>query len=238
VCEADATIAWVSETVELLLGHRPCDLVGTRLQDLYACEDRAYSEQGFAIIRAQPHVDPLEFRFIPRTAMVRHADGHYVTVESHATPCLSAPGINAILIEWHLVADRRRLLRAIDTVAQNRPLQETQTAVVDLLESLLPGVQVQVVAVQPGGWVSVYSGGRPVDHLRRLLPAPDSAQWNVPWVRLKPPVGDGRPDPPGPRYRCGAVAGRGWGPARFGDHGGSRAGRNRADGSYGAREPA
>jgi diguanylate cyclase (GGDEF)-like protein/PAS domain S-box-containing protein len=185
LCVADGTVAWASDSVEWLLGHRPADLVGTHFQDLYSPEDREYSEQGFATIRANASVHPRVFMFLPRTAQVRHADGRYVTVESHPTPILHDPAVDAILMEWHLVADRRLLLSAIDAVANNRPLQETVTAVTDLFESLLPAVELEVLARDGDAWHPV---GPPrhriVDDVIQRLPGLEDPRWGQSWVPI------------------------------------------------------
>ena len=188
----------MSDTIERLLGYRVADLVGSHFQDLYAPADREYSEQGFATIRANPAVNPLGFLFLPRTAQVRHADGHLVTVESHATPLVHDPSINAILMEWHLVADRRLLLEAIDAVANSRPLHETQSAIAVLIESLLPGVTVDVLAAQGGKWLPTCPPRHaPLSELGHRLPEPGDPCWLLPWV----PLGD--------RPCCAAWAGPG-----------------------------
>jgi len=189
LCEQDGTIAWVSDTVRRLLGHQPRDLVGTHFQDLYAEEDREYSERGFATVRANRHLDPEEFGFIPRTARVRHADGRLVTVESHATPCLHDPAIDGVLMEWNLITDRRLLRRAIDAVARNRPLPETQIAIVDLVESLVPGIEAEVLASRDGVWAPIGDPRRrKLDEVLTALPdAADPALADV-WLSL-----DGEP---------------------------------------------
>jgi diguanylate cyclase (GGDEF)-like protein/PAS domain S-box-containing protein len=187
VCESDGTIAWVSDSVEALLGYRPGDLVGTHFQNLYAPADRPYSERGFATIRANPGVHPKVFMFLPRTAQVRHADGRYVTVESHPTPILHDPTVNAVLMEWHLVADRRLLLAAIDAVANSRPLEETTMAVADLFESLLPRVDLEVLARDGRGWRTVgCPRHRDAQLLAPDLPDLDHVTWHEPWA----PVSD------------------------------------------------
>jgi diguanylate cyclase (GGDEF)-like protein len=90
-------------------------------------------------------------------------------------------------MEWHLVADRRLLLAAIDAVANSRPLEETTTAVADLFESLLPRVDLEVLARDGRGWRTV---GRPRHRDAQLLapdlPDLDHATWHEPWA----PVSD------------------------------------------------
>ena len=185
LCEEDGTVAWASPSVRRLLGHDPQDLAGTHFQDLYADEDREYSERGFATVRANRHLNPETFGFIPRVARVRHADGHLVTVESHATPCLHLPDVDGVLMEWHLITDRRLLRRAIDAIARNRPLAETQDAILDLLESLVPKIEVEVLACPAGAWTPTGVPRRhALDALIPDLPVVTDSVWDDVWVSL------------------------------------------------------
>jgi len=68
VADPDGDFAWVSPSVETVLGWRPEDLIGTPVIDLLAEEDRDVRERGRQVVFAEGRrFAPVEVRFLART---------------------------------------------------------------------------------------------------------------------------------------------------------------------------
>jgi PAS domain S-box-containing protein len=92
ILDADATIRYVSPSIERILGYKPEQLVGQNWFQYVHPDDAAQALPGFGQTTQQPGV-------VQRNALrVRHADGSWVKVEEVGSNLLHYPGVHGWIL--------------------------------------------------------------------------------------------------------------------------------------------
>ncbi|AGB03897.1 PAS domain S-box protein [Methanoregula formicica] len=107
----DGLISYTTPSTKRILGYNPADLVGKDPFEYLHPDDREPVRKALAEAMQERHQHtPTEYR-------IRHADGHYVSVEAVANNLLDVPEINGIVITVRPISDR---MRAEVEIAQSR----------------------------------------------------------------------------------------------------------------------
>jgi len=101
ILDADATIRYVSPSIERILGYKPEQLVGQNWFHYIHPEDAATVQPAFDSARQQPGATR-------RNAMrFRHADGSWVRVEGTGSNLLHYPGVNGWIVNARDIGSMR-----------------------------------------------------------------------------------------------------------------------------------
>jgi PAS domain S-box-containing protein len=101
ILDADATIRYVSPSIEPILGYKPEQLIGKNWFQYIHPDDAATVQPAFDSARQQPGATR-------RNAMrFRHADGSWVKVEGIGSNLLHYPGVTGWIVNANLGAGRR-----------------------------------------------------------------------------------------------------------------------------------
>ncbi len=107
IVEADATVRYVSPSIECMLGYLPHERVGRSCFDLLHPDDLPRAKSTFAeALRRPGHTLVLGVR-------IRHRDGSWRQVEVTGTNLLDDETISGIVINWRDVTDHRRAEKAL-----------------------------------------------------------------------------------------------------------------------------
>jgi len=107
----DGLISYTTPSTKRILGYDPSDLVGKDPFEYLHPDDREPVRRALAEAMQEGHQhSPTEYR-------IRHADGHYVSVEALANNLLDVPEINGIVITIRPISDRKRVE---EEIAQSR----------------------------------------------------------------------------------------------------------------------
>jgi PAS domain S-box-containing protein len=103
VLARDATVEYVSPSVSAIFGYAPSELIGERLLDYIASEDRAQLEPALARLTAggAEVTESFEFR-------IRHRDGSMLYAECLIANLLSNPAVRGIVVNLRDATERRR----------------------------------------------------------------------------------------------------------------------------------
>lgn len=107
----DGRISYTTPSTKRILGYDPSDLVGMDPFEYLHPDDREPIRRALAEAMQEGHQHtPTEYR-------IRHADGHYVSVEALANNLLDVPEINGVVITVRPISDRKRVE---EEIAQSR----------------------------------------------------------------------------------------------------------------------
>jgi PAS domain S-box-containing protein len=105
----DATVRYVSPSIEAIFGYEPATLIGEPLLDYVDTSDRERLQPALAALTAGGSETSEAFGF-----RMRHRDGRLLHAECLAANCLSDPAVNGIVVNLRDVTERNR---AADEVA-------------------------------------------------------------------------------------------------------------------------
>ena len=107
ILESDATIRYVSPSVERMLGYQPEDLVGRCAFDFIHPDDLPKVMDVFAEgIQTPGAIRSVEYRF-------RHRDGSWRSLESTGSNLLDSPGVMGVVVNSRDVTERKRAEEAL-----------------------------------------------------------------------------------------------------------------------------
>jgi PAS domain S-box-containing protein len=97
---ADATIRYISPSVERVLGYKPEKIVGTKTYEIVHPNDIPLLKEALQrVLRAPNNTERVEVR-------VRHADGSWHVLEFLYRNLLDNPAVNCIIVNAHDITDR------------------------------------------------------------------------------------------------------------------------------------
>jgi PAS domain S-box-containing protein len=107
IIDKNGLIVYSSPSTRRITGYDPAGVIGRRPTDFMHPDDRerVKAALGEVVDRTNPGI-PTEFR-------IRHADGHYVDVESVALNLLDIPSVNGIVTTTRPIAERRKAEQAL-----------------------------------------------------------------------------------------------------------------------------
>ena len=98
----DGLISYTTPSTKKILGYDPSEIVGKEPFEYLHPDDREPARRALAEAMQEGHQHtPTEYR-------IRHADGHYVSVEAVANNLLDVPEINGIVVTVRPIGDRKR----------------------------------------------------------------------------------------------------------------------------------
>jgi PAS domain S-box-containing protein len=120
--DREGTITYVSPSTTRWLGYQPSDLVGRPTFDVVHPDDRERIAEIFADLVSRPgHSVTTEYRLLL-------ADGTWRWVEGTGTNSLDEPDLNAIVLNYHDITDRKRAEDALrEKESQYRSIFEAST---------------------------------------------------------------------------------------------------------------
>ncbi|MGC8498379.1 MAG: PAS domain S-box protein [Acidimicrobiales bacterium] len=166
--DAHGTFAWMSPSVELVLGWRPDDLLGRPLTDLNVAADRATHEHAHATVLRGDSVLPFESRF-------RVADGTLRWLRAHYRPLRHEGQITGVVVALQDLDAAVRARRAAAALASGNAIlvrAVTEEALLaDLCQNLVDTTGYALAwygrpVVAPGSPVSVVASSK---HLREYV---------------------------------------------------------------------
>ena len=116
ILDPDGTWCYVSPPVERLLGHRPDELIGHRLEALVHPDEISQTRRFFAAATADPP-STLEVEL-----RLRHRDGSWHWFELRGTNLLDDPGVAGIVVNARDVTERKALEAQLARLAATDPL--------------------------------------------------------------------------------------------------------------------
>lgn len=164
ILDLQGKFLFISPSITRILGYTESELVGRNAFDYLHPDDHDSVFQEFMRLAASSTiVIAPEFRF-------RHADGHYVDLESIGNNLLNDPSIKGIVINSRDVTERKRAESAF--ALERERLNVTLQSIADGVISM--GVELDVtfmnrVAEALTGWNQENARGRPIDEILTLL---------------------------------------------------------------------
>ena len=104
---ADGTLLWVTPSMTRILDHNPEDFLGRNMFEIMHPEDKGWAYDLF--LRLAREAGSREHR----SFRLRHADGTWRWVEAVITNMLDEPGVNAIVVNYRDVTDRKNAEQAL-----------------------------------------------------------------------------------------------------------------------------
>jgi diguanylate cyclase (GGDEF)-like protein/PAS domain S-box-containing protein len=128
ICDTDTTIRYANPALKALLGYRPVQLIGQRLETLLAAADRARLRSALA------SSGEADVPAAPLLLTLRHADGSWRWIEATLRDLRARPAVAGIVLNCLDVSEREHARRELDRVAQRLEvaLEASQVALWDL----------------------------------------------------------------------------------------------------------
>lgn len=139
--EADGTIAYVSRSVERLLGYQQTLLLGRDISSYIHPDDLDMAASMLAAARENPRSgpEPGADEDISGEYRLRHADGHWIPFEFTRSDLLADPDVAGVLVLGRPVVARHSLEQALGVLAFDSEGNDTLRHLLDYLEVRLPG---------------------------------------------------------------------------------------------------
>jgi PAS domain S-box-containing protein len=108
---ADGTLLWESPSVDNTLGYTPNQFVGHNIFELMHPDDQAWTSNMYAqVVQSPGNIQEGVFRLL-------HADGTWRWIECAATNLLEEPGVQAIVINYRDITERKHAEEEIARMA-------------------------------------------------------------------------------------------------------------------------
>jgi PAS domain S-box-containing protein len=126
---ADGTLLWESPSVHSTLGYAPNQFMGENIFGLMHPDDQARTSNMYAqVVQAPGSIQDGEFRLL-------HADGSWRWIECSATNLLHEPSVQAIVINYRDITERKRAAKALEqSETKYRRMVETTNEGVIILD--------------------------------------------------------------------------------------------------------
>jgi len=120
----DGTLLYVSPSIEQMLGYQPIDLVGDSAINYANTDDITLVDLQFTqLLQTSGAILSTQLR-------VRHKDGSWRWIELSGTNLLSEPGVNAVVVNFHDITERKRSEEKIhDQLERLNALHEIDQAI-------------------------------------------------------------------------------------------------------------
>jgi PAS domain S-box-containing protein len=122
---SNGLLAYISPSTPRIVGYEQSDVIGKDPLDYVHPDDRQQVKGALGEVFSKTNPGtPTEYR-------MRHADGHYIDVETIATNLLHVPGIDGVVITTRPITERKNVERALrESEAKYRDLVENANTII------------------------------------------------------------------------------------------------------------